>query len=57
MNPPIVDFLGLLGDLGLKILNSIEASFDKRTLGNVNKIADLIRKFPSPEEFYRHHKR
>jgi hypothetical protein len=57
MNPPIVDFIGLLGEIGLKIFNSIESSIDKRTLSNANKIADIIRKIPNPEEFYKNNKR
>jgi len=51
MNPPIIDLIGFLGEIGLEIFNNIETSIDKHTLNNANKIADVIRNIPDLDGF------
>ena len=46
MNPPIIDLIGFLGEIGLEILNNIDTPIDKRLLNKANKIADVIRNIP-----------
>jgi len=51
MNPPIIDLIGFLGEIGLEIFNNIDTSIDKSTLNKANKIADVLRNIPNLDGF------
>ena len=52
MTPPIIELIGMLGRVGLKIMNEIDdPSIDKRQVRNAMKIVEIIDSIPRPDGF------
>ena len=50
MVPPIVQLIGVLGDLGLRIMDEIDDPLiDKRLVKNAITVTEILKKIPTPE--------
>ena len=51
MVPPFVNLIGVLGELGLRIMDEIDDPLiDKRLVKNAIKVTEILKKIPTPDE-------